>query len=80
MLNKKNGSETQNFSHLQCDKSTQLLRPPCEYAGTRTGQQADSIFILWIVSVKMYCHFASDWLDDIGGLCTEVAVVKFSFM
>lgn len=81
MLNKKTGSETYNLSCLQCDESTQWLRPLCEYAGTRTGQQVNSMFLLWIVSVKMYGHFAPDWLDNTGGVCAELAgttYVKFS--
>lgn len=42
-----------------------------------------SIFLLWTVSVEMYSHFASIWLDNIWGVCAVVAstaYVKFSAM
>lgn len=69
--NKKLGQKHHNISRLQCDESTQLLRPPCEYAGTRTGQQASSMFLYGFYLSK--CHFASDWLDNIEGVYVQVA-------
>lgn len=46
---KKLGQKHHNLSHLPCDESRQFLQPPCECAGTRTGQQVNSMFLLWIV-------------------------------